>query len=55
MKQFNCIDFKITEEQAKLICKYWNENYEELEDYEIASLLDRVIDELNEDIIEEEN
>ena len=52
MEQLNYIDFKITEDQAKLICKYWNKDYTKLEDYEICELLDKTIDELQEEIID---
>lgn len=47
----NYIDFKISEEQAKLLCNYWNMNYDELNDMEIVALLDKTIDELAEEII----
>ena len=47
----NYIDFKITEEQAKLLCKYWNVNYNEVDDMEIIALLDKTINELTEELI----
>lgn len=53
MEQLNCIDFKITEDQAKIICKYWNKHYEELEEHEICELLDKTIDELQEEVIDD--
>ena len=52
--ELNYIDFKITEDQAKLICKYWNKDYTKLDEYEICELLDKTIDELNEELLEEE-
>lgn len=40
------INFHITKNQAEKICKYYNKNIDELEEYEITELLDRIIDEL---------
>lgn len=40
------INFHITKDQAEKICKHYNKNIEELEEYEITELFDRVIDEL---------
>lgn len=37
--------FHITRDQAQTICEHFNMNIEDLEEYEIAELLDRVIDE----------
>jgi demethoxyubiquinone hydroxylase (CLK1/Coq7/Cat5 family) len=44
--QENNILFHITVEQAELIAKHYNKDIKQLEDYEIAELLDRLIDEL---------
>lgn len=52
MEQENYIDFHITEDQAKLICKYWNQNYNDLDEYEICELLNKTIDELKNEFIE---
>lgn len=38
------IDFVLTREQAEDICKYYGKNIEEMEDWEIGELLDRLID-----------
>lgn len=46
MEQENYIDYHITEGQVKIICRYWNKDYKNLEDYEICELLDKTIDEL---------
>lgn len=42
----NSIDYKITLEQAEIICKYFNKDINKLEEYEICELLDKVIDKL---------
>ena len=39
------IEFLITPDQAETICKHFGKNKEDLLDYEIAELLDRLIDE----------
>ena len=39
------ITFVLTPEQAEDICKHFGENINELEEYEICELLDRLIDE----------
>jgi hypothetical protein len=38
------ISFILTPEQAQDICKHYNMNASEMEDYEICELLDRLID-----------
>lgn len=38
--------YHITEDQADKICSYFGEDANQLEEYEIGSLLDRIIDEL---------
>lgn len=38
------ITFIITPEQAKDICKHYGANIEEMQDWEIGELLDRLID-----------
>lgn len=38
------IEFILTPEQAKDICKHYGANYEEMQNWEIAELLDRLID-----------
>ena len=38
------INFIITPEQAEDICKYYGKDINEMEDYEIGELLDRLID-----------
>lgn len=39
------IMFTLTQEQAKDICKYYGKNADELEEWEVGELLDRLIDE----------
>lgn len=46
MEQENWIDYKITRDQAESICKYFNKNINDLEEYEICELLDKIIDKL---------
>ena len=41
----NVILFHLTLEQAEQICKHYNKNINELEEYEICELLDKFIDE----------
>ena len=40
----NTILFHLTEEQSKRVCDYFGKNYNELEEYEICELLDKLID-----------
>lgn len=42
----NYIDFHITEEQVSKICEYFGKDESELEEVDICSLLDQIIDEL---------
>lgn len=51
-KDYIC--YVLTREQAKVICKYWDEDIEQLRDDQICELIDKTIEELKEDIIEEE-
>lgn len=46
MEQENWIDYKITRDQAETICKHFNKNINDLEEYEICELLDKIIDKL---------
>ena len=46
MEQENNIIFHITEGQAEAIAKHFNENIDELEEYEICEMLDKIIDHL---------
>ena len=39
------IDFTITPEQAQDICEYFGEDFNSMEGWQIAELLDRLIDE----------
>ena len=41
----NTIIFHITLDQAQTICEHFDMNIDDLEEYEIAELLDRIIDE----------
>ena len=41
------MDFIFTTDQMKKVCEHFGKNIDELEDYEVAELLDRVIDELD--------
>ena len=43
----NTILFHITEDQARVICDHYKLDYTKLEDYEICTLLDNLIDEFN--------
>ena len=45
----NGIDFWITEEQTKVICRHFGKERELMADYEIAELLDTLIDEANDE------
>lgn len=47
MEQENYIPYKITDEQAKRICEYYGKDINQLEEYEICELLDKIIDELD--------
>lgn len=38
--------FHISEDQARIICEHFNKNINELEEYEICELLDKIIDNL---------
>lgn len=49
MPEENNILFHITLEQAQRIANHYNEDIKELEEYEIAELLDRLIDEVTEE------
>lgn len=42
----NSIDYKITLEQAEILCKHFDKDINQLEEYEICELLDKTIDEL---------
>lgn len=46
MEQCNGIMFMITTDQIDTICKHFNKNVNDLEDYEICELLDKIIDNL---------
>lgn len=46
MEQENYIDYHITENQAKLICKHFYKNLEDVEEYEVCEMLDKIIDNL---------
>ena len=39
------IEFIISEDQANDICRFYGKEREDIEDYEVAELLDRLIDE----------
>lgn len=45
-EQETYINFHITESQAEKICEYFNIDLNQLEEYEVCELLDRIIDEL---------
>lgn len=45
MEQNNIL-YHITLDQAELICKHFNKDIRDLEEYEICELLDKVIDNL---------
>lgn len=40
------IDFVITPDQAETICKHFGKSVDELEEWEVSELLDRLIDEV---------
>lgn len=44
----DAILFHLTREQANIICNHFNKDINTLEEYEIAELLDKLIDELSE-------
>lgn len=41
------IMYRITDNQAEILCTYFNKDIKTLEEYEICELLDKYIDELN--------
>lgn len=41
----SCILYRLTLEQAEALCKYYNKDIKQLEEYEISELLDRFMDE----------
>lgn len=41
----NSILYHLTLEQAEALCKYYNKDIKQLEEYEISELLDKFIDE----------
>lgn len=41
----NVIFFHLTLEQAEALCKYYNKDIKQLEEYEISELLDKFINE----------
>lgn len=40
------ISFPVTEDQAAKVCEHYGKNINDLQEYEICELLDRIIDEL---------
>ena len=42
----NIIMFEITSDQAERICKHFNKDIKDLEEYEVCELLDKYINEL---------
>ena len=46
MEQENSILFHITLDQAELLAKHFNRDINDLEEYEICELLDKLIDSL---------
>lgn len=47
MEQDFIINFHVTRDQAAKVCKYYGKNIDELEEYEICELLDKLIDNLH--------
>lgn len=47
MENDNTILYHIDINQAELLCKYYNKNINDLEEYEICELLDSYIDEIS--------
>ena len=45
MEQENNILYNITLDQAEKIASHFNKNLDELEEYEVCGLLDKIIDE----------
>lgn len=41
----NFILYRLTLEQAETLCKHYNKDIKQLEEYEISELLDKLIDE----------
>lgn len=41
------LEFVITEDQAEKICNHFGKNRNEVTDFEVSELLDRVIDDLD--------
>ncbi len=46
MKSDSVLNFGITQEQAEILCKYYNKDINKVEGYEVCELLDKAIDEL---------
>lgn len=46
MNSDSVISFGITQEQAEILCKYYNKDIRKIEGYEVCELLDRTIDDL---------
>ena len=40
------INYHITREKDEIICNHFNKNMNDLEEYEICELLDKIIDEI---------
>ena len=43
----NMLNFPVTREQAEILANHYGKNIDELEEYEVLELLDRLIDELS--------
>lgn len=54
MPEENYILFKINPEQARFLCKYWDSDYNTIDEQGICNLLDKTIDQLNGEIVEED-
>ena len=47
-EQCGLYNYIITDAQKEIICRHFGKNHKKLEDWEIAELLDRIIDNLSE-------
>lgn len=47
MESDSVMSYNLTADQVEVICKHYNKEVEEVEDYQVAEMLDDIIDNLN--------
>lgn len=47
MESDSVMSYNLTSDQVETICKHYNKEVEEVEDYQVAEMLDDIIDNLN--------